>query len=140
MTASAPASKQKLEKLTISSATMWLVPMMSFTRWSTCSMANFAISRRWSMGMAKNSELLPSTRIPSTPFSIRLLNSFSWLTRSRLPSSLNRVMAGVKYAAFIMRHPLFLLAGCARFNSVLRNHFPNLYYTKYRCCLTSCTV
>ena len=32
MTASAPASRQKLEKLTISSATMWLVPMISFTR------------------------------------------------------------------------------------------------------------
>ena len=80
---------------------MWLVPMISFTRWSIFSMANLAISRRWFMGMAKNSLLLPSTRMPSTPWSMRLLNRRSWLARSSVPSSLKSVMAGVRYAAFI---------------------------------------
>ena len=51
-------------------------------------------------------------------WSIRLLKSRSWLTRSREPSSLKRVMAGVRYAAFIENPPCSagkpgLISACA---------------------------
>ena len=71
MAASAPASIASFESAMHDSKFISFVPAYTVTRWSIRRMASRRSFLFSSVGMAKNSPMLPKSRMPSIPFSIR---------------------------------------------------------------------